>query len=110
MPTRLPPLLHLLRELLSYDAATGMLTWKPRTGKRAERWNKRREWQPAGTVRAGGSVVIKVHDQNILAHRAIFAMQVGKWPGRVWHINECRADNRKKNLMGTLRWERLGRR
>lgn len=88
----------LLRELLDYNPHTGDLTWRPRAGKWASRWNKRYAGQRAGTVTPDGYVMIKVHSRNIPAHSAIAAILTGEWLPRVRHQNGDRADNRMMNL------------
>jgi hypothetical protein len=96
-----------LCELLDYNSATGALIWKPRTGKWSSRWNRRYAGQRAGTITADGSIVVKVFDQNIPAHRLAWAMCVGAWPARVWHRNGAKTDNRAKNLVGRMEWRTL---
>lgn len=88
-----------LRALLDYDQDTGVLTWKPRTrGWRPNWWNAMYAGTVAGTVTPGGPVAIKIHDQNYMAHRVIWAMVHGTWPECVIHRNRKLADNRLKNL------------
>ena len=100
MPCRSLPSSDDLRALLDYDPRSGLLTWKPRAGKWSSRWNKRYAGRPAGTLTADGYVMIKVGNQNIPAHRAIWAMLSGVWPTIVRHGNGDPADNRKANLRG----------
>jgi hypothetical protein len=90
--------------MLDYSPATGALIWKPRAGKWSGRWNKRYAGQRAGTIAADGSIVIKVLDRNIPAHRLAWAMYVGAWPARVWHRNGAKTDNRARNLVGRMHW------
>lgn len=100
MLSRSLPSSDYLRALLDYDSKTGLLTWKPRTGKWSSRWNKRHAGRLAGTLTSDGYVMIKIGHQNIAAHRAIWAMLSGTWPSMVRHSNGDPADNRKANLRG----------
>ena len=89
---------ELLRQLLDYDPDTGILIWKPRKGDGSARWNKLHAGQHAGTINVHLYRAIKIFDQNILAHRAIWAMVHGHWPKQLDHRNGVRFDNRLKNL------------
>lgn len=80
-----------LKELLRYDAETGVFTF------RIKRGNKR-----AGSV-AGkllqGYVRIKVDRIEYAAHRLVWLYVHGKWPiQEIDHINRIPHDNRFKNL------------
>jgi len=109
------PDIEVLRQLLSYDATTGLLTWKERSpeffvgGKyppewRAKRWNTRHAGKPFGTPMKG-YVIGRALGSAILAHRAIWAMEYGYWPDEVDHINHDRSDNRLSNLRDVPRAE-----
>lgn len=82
-----------LRELLYYDASTGVFTRRVTTSPKAQ----------AGTV-AGGldgkrHWVIRVDSRRYQAHRLAWLYVYGKWPdGDVDHINGDGADNRIANL------------
>lgn len=114
MPKPLPSI-ALLRRLLSYDPATGILTWLPRltemfAGATVEarrtscaRWNRRYAGTVAGALHPDGYLVIKVHDRSMLAHRLAWAIYHGKWPKIVGHIDDVRSNNRIRNLRSITR-------
>jgi hypothetical protein len=90
-----PALTHgRLREVLSYDPATGDFTRRtPRPGARAG--------DKAGHLhRAGaGYVYIMVDHRSYLAHRLAWLYVHGVWPdGLLDHINRDKSDNRIANL------------
>lgn len=63
------------RELLSYDAETGLLTWRvDRKGKFARRGNE------AGSVNTEGHVLVGIDGQQYSAARLIHLMVKGAWP------------------------------
>lgn len=85
--------IHVLRELISLDADTGILTWKQRlahhhkpTAKRtaehiAANWNSLYEGKPAlACVDASGHLHGRIFNKRIYAHRAVFALVNGDWP------------------------------
>jgi hypothetical protein len=92
-----------LRELLDYDPKTGILTWKPRTGHEAARWNSKYAGTRAGSRCPDGHILIKIDDRSYLAHRLIWAMEHGTLPECVVHRNGKRDDNRLKNLRAMTR-------
>ena len=114
MPKPLPTIGH-LRRLLSYDPATGVLTWLARTpemfaGATAKnrrsscaRWNKRYAGTVAGALQDDGYRQVKIHNRSMLAHRLAWAMHYGKWPDCVGHIDEDLSNNRILNLRSTSR-------
>lgn len=79
---------------LTYDQATGILTWKPdatRTsvsGKRAGHLNK-----------TNGYRYTSILNVQFCEHRLAWAITHGVWPtGQIDHINGIRDDNRIENL------------
>ncbi|WP_286657873.1 HNH endonuclease signature motif containing protein [Variovorax fucosicus] len=79
--------------LISYDAATGVLTWResPRYG------------IPAGAIAGGksgrGYVVVSLLGRKFTGHRLAWLLHYGAWPTQVIdHINRDKADNRIANL------------
>jgi hypothetical protein len=92
-----------LRALLDYDPKTGILTWKPRTGHGAARWNSKYAGTRAGSRCPDGNILIKIDDRSYLAHRLIWAMEHGTFPECVVHRNGKRDDNRLKNLRAMTR-------
>lgn len=85
-----PPLLSRLKELLSYDKATGLFTW------RVDRIKVK-----AGDI-AGcldhGYVRIRIDGVCYKAHRLAWYYQTSEWPEDVDHRNWIRNDNRFENL------------
>jgi hypothetical protein len=82
-----------LREVLDYDAETGVLTWRTARGSRAP------TGKPAGSPNGQGYVVIKIDNRRFLAHRLAWALVHLEFPDRqVDHVNGTRDDNRLSNL------------
>ena len=100
----------LLRDLISYDPATGLLTWKARkpahfTHCRRDPawvcriWNARYADRPAFGRREHGYIAGRVFGVHVYAHQVAFAIMTGQWPERqIDHINGRRSDNRWRNL------------
>ncbi|EMK2710698.1 HNH endonuclease, partial [Pseudomonas aeruginosa] len=82
-----------LKELLSYDAATGEFTWMARKGSRAL------PGAAAGSNDGQGYVRIAIDGCRYRAHRLAWLYCYGKWPAaQVDHLNHRRDDNRLSNL------------
>jgi hypothetical protein len=95
-----------VRELLDYDADTGIFRY------RRNRGNGIRKGEVAGTNwRGNGYTVICVDQHFCGAHQLAWLHVTGTWPPQeVDHINTDRADNRFCNLRLASRSENLGNR
>lgn len=83
----------ILRELLDYDASTGVFTRKKAVAR------KTKIGAIAGWVDANGYVQITVNGKRYKGHRLAWMYVHGEFPsGVVDHINGNRADNRISNL------------
>lgn len=82
-----------LKELLSYDQASGVFTWNLRPARSLV------AGQAAGSKHAKGYTVIRISRVAYFAHRLAWLYMTGEWPSRqVDHINGVRNDNRWCNL------------
>jgi hypothetical protein len=82
-----------LKDLLSYDPASGVWTWRPRKG----RGNK--AGKIAGCIGHWGYRVIGIDDKLYRSSRLAFLYMLGHWPPvKVDHRNGQRADDRWDNL------------
>jgi hypothetical protein len=82
-----------LREVLSYNADTGALTWRITTR------GKIQAGRPAGSSNGNGYTVIKIDGKRHMAHRLAWGLSYGEFPDReVDHVNTVRDDNRLMNL------------
>lgn len=87
-----------LNERLTYDPATGVLTWKYCDGIHRD-FNKRFAWKPAGTVGKDGYIIINVDKNSYVAHRLGWYMVTGEYPEKhIDHIDGDRANNAFSNL------------
>lgn len=81
-----------VREVLNYDPATGVFTWRVNKG-RIKAGSK------AGYRMTSGYWSIGVDDRKHLAHRLAWLWTHGRWPkAEIDHANGNRADNRIQNL------------
>jgi hypothetical protein len=100
---------EILREILSYDPETGILTWKARKPEmfrecsnaihQCNAWNAKYAETLADTQDGQGYVRVSIFDVKMRAHRAAWAIYYGKFPNNfIDHINGIRSDNRIVNL------------
>lgn len=86
---------------ISYDAASGCMTWRPLSGDSAEaqRWNKRYAGGRLGYVTSNGYVKIHFDGQFFHGHRLAWFLHFGCWPvGLIDHIDGVRSNNAIENL------------
>ena len=82
-----------LREVLNYDAETGIFTWLARTRNRVA------VGDVAGSPDRYGYLRIKIDGRIHSAHRLAWLYVHGEWPkDQLDHINGIRTDNRITNL------------
>lgn len=95
-----------LHELLECSPATGELRWRARpmslfaSRRSCATWNARYAGQVAMTAKnAHGYACGPILGKTYLAHRVVWAMANGVWPGeQIDHLNGDRTDNRLVNL------------
>jgi hypothetical protein len=97
--------LTLVRELITYDAESGVLRWRYRD---RSYFSSTRSWASWNTKHAG-KVAFTARDtwghkhgrllgRRYAAHRLIFFWMTGRWPLVVDHIDHDRTNNRWENL------------
>lgn len=87
-----------LREVLSYDAVTGVFTRRVRSG------NGVKVGDVAGGKHGGGYITISVLGRKYLAHRLAWLYVHGQWPaGEIDHIDGRRDRNTFANLRDVSR-------
>jgi hypothetical protein len=94
-----------LQELLDYNPATGVFTWKPRNQKwfKSKRgclqFNSRFAGSVAGCDNGSGYTIIRMFGVGFKAHRLAWMYVYGQWPKKdIDHINGNRSDNHIANL------------
>lgn len=92
-----------LREVLDYDPATGVFTWREKSAPDS----RIRPGTVAGYVQHGYRL-INVDNRQYRAHRMAWLYVHGEWPtDDIDHINGVRDDNRIANLREATRSENL---
>ncbi len=87
----------ILREILSYEPASGVMRWKVSRG-------RVREGAPAGALRKDGYILIGINGEGHLRHRLAWLWMTGELPtGEIDHINGIRGDDRWDNLRDVSR-------
>lgn len=82
-----------VQKLLTYDASTGVFTWRVRAGSRIK------VGDVAGRISSTGCVDIGIYGKQYKAHRLAWLYIYGALPeGSIDHINGDRQDNRIANL------------
>jgi hypothetical protein len=94
-----------LRKRLSYDAATGIFSWR-RNAQRTASWNTRYAGVQAGCMAQNNYFYISLDKRLYLASRLAWLYVFGKWPhAEIDHINRDPSDNRIENLREATRAE-----
>jgi hypothetical protein len=101
------PFIEMLRKILRYAPATGVLYWRTRdlntfrTDEIGREWNDENSGKEAFlTVEVGGARSATINGRTKRAHRVAWAMHYGycpSWP--ILHKNGDNSDNRIENLM-----------
>lgn len=89
-----------LRQILTFDASTGNLTWNAREGNSPTiaKWNSRFSGKRVSTVQHG-YLILRIKKKMYKAHRVAWALHFGEWPvDTIDHINGIKCDNRIVNL------------
>lgn len=87
-----------LREILSYDPDSGLLTWKERASGPAF-WNSRYAGTTAfNTIDSRGYKFGKISRVRFSTHRIIFKMETGEEPECIDHIDGDKTNNKWSNL------------
>jgi hypothetical protein len=85
--------INVLKEYLSYDPLTGVITWVKSPGRGVPLGTK------AGCLRYDGYLLVRVFKKNYYFHRLAWALQTGEWPDKqVDHIDKNRQNNTFDNL------------
>ena len=91
-----------LKQILNYDANTGIFTWIKRTT-RFDLIGKQ-----AGSPHSSGYISIAIHNKKRLAHRLAWLYMKGVWPANhIDHIDGNKTNNAFNNLRDVTRSENL---
>lgn len=97
-----------LRELLDYDPATGVFTWRVPSSPRSHH-HKFQVGDVAGHRHANGYLSVWIDGRKYLLHRLAWFWVNGEWPPHdVDHKNRNKSDNRIKNLRRATRTQNNG--
>lgn len=112
------PSIERIREVLSYDGTTGLLTWKPRvpdpmrldavrTERETRAWNTKHAGRTAGGTH-GRYMAVQLDNLLIMAHRVAWALYTGAWPtGEIDHQDGDPTNNRIANLRDVSRAQNM---
>ena len=87
-----------IKNSLSYDSDSGILTWKWRDSK-PKNVNVAFAGKRAGSLNSTGYRSIRIEGIDYKEHRITWVLKTGSWPkDQIDHINGVRDDNRWENL------------
>lgn len=91
---------EVVKNLLTYDEATGDFYWKVKPSGPVKAGSK------AGVITPYGYVMIRIFGRKYCAHRLAWLYVNGEWPSKyIDHINGQRSDNRIANLRQATKGE-----
>lgn len=91
--TKKPLTAERARELMSYDADTGVVTWRARMNAKTP------AGRPVGCLSSRGYVITLIDKKNYFVHRLAWLLMTGEWPaGVIDHIDGNPSNNRWENL------------
>ena len=90
-----------VRDLLSYDRASGAFTWRVSCG-------SVKAGSVAGAANSRGYRKIRIGGNFYLEHRLAWLHVYGEWPGgEIDHVNQLKGDNRIENLRDVTHSENM---
>lgn len=91
-----------LREVLNYDATTGVFTWRTKTSRKVI------VGREAGSLTRHGYVSIRIDGKAYYAHRLAWCYMHGDWPdAEIDHINGDKTENHISNLRQATRKQNM---